>query len=542
MISLSYPPKAKNEPVYSYAPGTEERRRLQRSLQKLKEHKIEIPMVIGGKEVKTGNLKEIRAPHDHSLLLGTYHEGTREHVKMAIENSLAAAERWANTPWEHRASIFLKVASLISGPFRYKINAATMLGQSKNVNQAEIDAACESVDFLNFNAEFMAQIYSEQPQSKEKTWNRLEQRPLEGFIFAVSPFNFTSIALNLAAAPAIMGNVVVWKPSPSQIYSAKVIMDIYRAAGLPDGVINMVFADGAEAADEALSHPEFAGLHFTGSTDVFKSMWTKVGQNINRYRQFPRLVGETGGKDYIVAHSSARAIEVATAISRGAFEYQGQKCSAASRAYVPANLWPEVKCHLLDDLNQIKMGSPEDFSNFMNAVIHEGAFTKLTGYIEKAKKATDASIIAGGNYTKEKGFFIEPTVILTTNPDYETMHTELFGPIMTIYVYPSDEFEQVLDLVDRTSPYGLTGAVFSTDRYAIELASRRLVNTAGNFYINDKPTGAVVGNQPFGGSRGSGTNDKAGSMLNLLRWVSPRTIKECFLPPSEHSYPFLQED
>ena len=542
MISISRPPKGKNEPVLSYAPGTEERKKLQETIVSLKSKQVEIPMIIGGRAVKTNDLKEIRAPHDHSQLLGTYHEGTREHIKQAIENSLEVRERWANTSWEHRASIFMKAASLISGPFRYKINAATMLAQSKNVYQAEIDAACESVDFLNFNVEYMADIYSLQPESLGETWNRLEQRPLEGFVFAVSPFNFTSIAMNLAAAPALMGNVVIWKPSPSQIYSAKVVMDVYRAAGLPDGVINMVFADGAEAADEAMTHPDFAGLHFTGSTDVFKSMWTKLGQNMDKYKQFPRLVGETGGKDYILAHPSARAVEVATAISRGAFEYQGQKCSAASRAYIPSNLWSEVQCHLLDDIGQFKMGSPEDFTNFINAVIHEGAYNKLVSFIDQAKQDPRVKIIAGGNYSKEKGFFIEPTVILTSDPKYLTMYTELFGPIMTIFVYEPDDFEKTMDLIDETSPYALTGAIFSGDRYAIEEASRRLVNTAGNFYINDKPTGAVVGNQPFGGSRASGTNDKAGSMLNLLRWVSPRTIKECFLPPSDHSYPFLKED
>ncbi len=541
MISISKPPKAINEAVRSYAPGTEDRKRLQEALLELKSRHLEIPMIIGGKEIHTKTQKEIRAPHDHQQILGTYHEGDRSHVQAAIVNALEAREKWANTPWEHRAAIFMKAASLISGPFRYKINAATMLAQSKNVFQAEIDAACESIDFLNFNVEYMAEIYSVQPESLELTWNRLEQRPLEGFVFAVSPFNFTSIAMNLAAAPALMGNVVVWKPSPSQVYSAKVVMDIYRAAGLPDGVINMVFADGADAADEALSHPDFAGIHFTGSTEVFKSMWKTVGDNMSTYRSFPRLVGETGGKDYILAHPSARAVEVATAISRGAFEYQGQKCSAASRAYIPANLWPEIQCHLMDDLRQFKMGSPEDFTNFINAVIHEGAYNKLVDYIDRAKNDPRVEVIAGGQYSKDQGFFIEPTVLLTTDPDYETMHTELFGPIMTIYVYEPGQFDQTLELVDRTSPYGLTGAIFSRDRYAIDQASRKLVNTAGNFYINDKPTGAVVGNQPFGGSRASGTNDKAGSMLNLLRWVSPRTIKECFLPPEDHTYPFLQD-
>ena len=542
MISISKPPKAHNEEVKSYGPGTEERRRLEETIIKLKSRTIEIPMIIGGKAVKTNNLEEIRPPHDHSHLLGHYHNGDGSHVSMAIEDSLKAREKWANTPWEQRAAIFMKAASLLSGPFREKINAATMLGQSKNVFQAEIDAACESIDFLNYNVEYMSEIYSVQPESSRYTWNRLEQRPLEGFVYAISPFNFTSISLNLAAAPALMGNVVVWKPSNAQIYSAKIIMDVLRAAGLPDGVINMVFADGAKAAEVALAHPDLAGIHFTGSTGVFQSIWNNIGSNISRYRSFPRIVGETGGKDYVLAHKSARPVEVATAISRGAFEYQGQKCSAASRAYIPDNLWPEIECHLLDDLRQFKMGSPEDFGNFINAVIDEKAFDKLVRYIDKAKQDPDVEVIAGGRYSKEKGFFIEPTVLLTKNPNYITMHEELFGPIMTIYVYESGKFEETMDLVDKTSPYGLTGAVFSTDRYAIELASQKLVNTAGNFYINDKPTGAVVGKQPFGGSRASGTNDKAGSMLNLMRWVSPRTIKECFLPPVDHKYPFLDDE
>ncbi len=496
-------------------------------------------MIIGGKEVKTGQLEEIRAPHDHQTVLAHYYMGTGEHVKMAIDAALVARQKWSETTWEQRASVFLKAASLLSGPFRFKINAATMLGQSKNIHQAEIDAACESIDFLNFNVQFMADIYSIQPENNRYTWNRLEQRPLEGFIYAVSPFNFTSIALNLAAAPALMGNVVVWKPAQTQIYSAKVLMDVFRAAGLPDGVINMVFAPGKEAADVALGHRDLAGIHFTGSTEVFQSLWTQVGNSIKKYKTFPRLVGETGGKDYILAHPSARPIEVATALSRGAFEYQGQKCSAASRAYIPESLWPKVLCHLLEDLRQFKMGSPEDFGNFINAVIDEKAFDKLTGYIGNALKDTTVEIVAGGNFSKATGYFIEPTVILTRDPDYITMHTELFGPVLTIYVYPDNQFNETLDLVDNTSPYALTGAIFATDRYAIDQASKRLVNTAGNFYINDKPTGAVVGRQPFGGSRASGTNDKAGSMLNLLRWVSPRTIKECFLPPVDHSYPFL---
>jgi 1-pyrroline-5-carboxylate dehydrogenase len=539
MISIPEPPKPVNEEVRTYKPGSADRLELVETIRRLKEEKSDIPMFIGGKNVKTGVLEAIRAPHDHKTVLAHFHMGTGEQVKMAISAALSARQKWSETSWEQRASVFLKAASLLSGPFRYKINAATMLGQSKNIHQAEIDAASESIDFLNFNVQFMADIYSIQPENNRYTWNRLEQRPLEGFVYAVSPFNFTSIALNLAAAPALMGNVVVWKPAQTQIYSAKVLMEVFHAAGLPAGVINMVFAPGKEAADVVLSHRDLAGIHFTGSTEVFQSLWTQVGNSIKSYKSFPRLVGETGGKDYILAHPSARPIEIATALSRGAFEYQGQKCSAASRAYIPESLWPKVLCHLLDDLNQFKMGSPEDFGNFINAVIDEKAFDKLISYIDNARNDPSVEVVAGGNYSKETGYFIEPTVILTRDPNYVTMHTELFGPVLTIYIYPDDQFIETLDLVDNTSPYALTGAIFATDRYAIDQASKRLVNTAGNFYINDKPTGAVVGRQPFGGSRASGTNDKAGSMLNLLRWVSPRTIKECFLPPVDHSYPFL---
>lgn len=542
MISISTPPKPVNEEIKSYSPGSPERVLLEAALSELKSVIREIPMIIGGKEIKTGNLEPIHAPHDHQAILAHYHMGTGEHVKLAIEAALTAREQWSQTSWEQRASVFLKAASLLSGPFRYKINASTMLGQSKNIHQAEIDAAAESIDFLNFNVQFMADIYSIQPENNRYTWNRLEQRPLEGFVYAVSPFNFTSIALNLAAAPALMGNVVVWKPAHTQIYSARVLMDVYRAAGLPDGVINMVFAPGKETADTVMAHTELAGIHFTGSTEVFQSIWSEVGKNIRNYKSFPRLVGETGGKDYILAHPSARPLEVATALSRGAFEYQGQKCSAASRAYIPESIWPEVKCHLLDDLRQFKMGSPEDLTNFVNAVIDEKAFDKLSEYIEKARNCPDVEILAGGWCNKEVGYFIEPTVLLTRDPYYETMHTELFGPVLTIFVYPDMDFEKTIDLVNQTSPYALTGAIFGRDRYALDIASKKLVNSAGNFYINDKPTGAVVGRQPFGGSRGSGTNDKAGSMLNLLRWVSPRTIKECFLPPVDHSYPFLREE
>lgn len=535
-------PEAINEPVKSYAPGTPEREELKNTLSEMSSREIEIPMYIGGKEIRTGKTKPIYPPHDRNHLLGHYHQGEESHVEMAIEAALKARESWANMPWRERAAIFLKAAALLAGPYRSKINAATMLGQSKSVYQAEIDASCEFVDFLRYNVQYMTEIFMQQPKSSPDTWNRLEQRPLEGFVFALTPFNFTAIAGNLPTAPAMMGNTVVWKPANAQIYSAKVIMDVLKEAGLPDGVINLVYVSGPAAGKIIFSHPDFAGIHFTGSTEVFRSIWKTIGDNIGKYRTFPRIVGETGGKDFVVAHESAKPAQVATALSRGAFEYQGQKCSAASRAYISAKIWPEVKKLMLDQIESFKMGGPEDFSNFITAVIDEASFDKLSGVIEKVKKDKDAKIIAGGTYDKSKGFFIKPTIILTTNPCYFTMIHELFGPILTIYVFDDNKFEETLDLIDRTSIYGLTGAVFALDRNAVHLATRKLVNAAGNFYINDKPTGAVVGQQPFGGSRASGTNDKAGSILNLFRWVSPRTIKESFLPAEDYKYPHLADD
>lgn len=527
------------EPVKSYAPGTPEREALQAEYNRLKNTTLDIPMYIGSEEVRTGDLASMNPPHDHAHVLGHYHKGNASHAKAAIENALAAREAWANTSWEHRASIFLKCAELLAGPFRMRMNAATMLAQSKNAFQAEIDAACELIDFFRFNAYYMMQVYKEQPESAPGIWNRLEHRGLEGFIYAITPFNFTSIAANLCAAPAMMGNVVVWKPSDAQVYSAQVIVDLFKAAGLPDGVVNVVYGDPVEISNEVFASPDFAGLHFTGSTFVFKELWKQIGNNIHNYKTYPKIVGETGGKDFIIAHESANAAEVATAITRGAFEFQGQKCSAASRAYVPNTLWNDVKAVLEQQHAEITIGSPEDFSNFVNAVIHEGSFDKITSYIDKAKAADDAEIILGGGYDKSKGYFIEPTVIVTSNPMFDTMHTELFGPVITIYVYDANDFDGALELVNNTSEYALTGALFATDRYVIESASKALENCAGNFYINDKPTGAVVSQQPFGGARSSGTNDKAGSILNLLRWVSPRTIKETFVPAQDYKYPFL---
>ncbi|MDH5399347.1 MAG: L-glutamate gamma-semialdehyde dehydrogenase [Cyclobacteriaceae bacterium] len=532
-------PKPWNEPVLSYAPGTKERADLQSALKEAKSTLADIPMYIGGDEVRTGNKIAIHPPHEIACTLGHYHYGDKGHVEQAINAALGAKTAWANLAWEHRASIFLKAAELIAGPYRQKINAATMLCQSKNPFQAEIDAACEFIDFLRFNVFYMTNIYKEQPESAPGIWNRLEYRPLEGFVFAITPFNFTSIAGNLPSAPALMGNTVVWKPAPTQIYSAKVIMDVFKAAGLPDGVINLVYTDGPDAGDVVFSHPDFAGLHFTGSTAVFQHLWKTIGENIGKYKTYPRIVGETGGKDFIMAHHSADAKALATAITRGSFEFQGQKCSAASRAYVPASLWEEVKGYLLEDLATIKMGNPEDFSNFFNAVIDEKAFDKIAHFIELARKDEMNEIIAGGKYDKTKGYFIEPTVVLTRDPQSVTMCEEIFGPVMTIYLYNDNNFEETLELVNQTSPYALTGAIISQDRYAIELATKKLDQAAGNFYINDKPTGAVVGQQPFGGARASGTNDKAGSVLNLLRWVSPRNIKETFVPPEDYRYPFL---
>jgi 1-pyrroline-5-carboxylate dehydrogenase len=535
-------PAPKNEPVLNYAPGSSEKYAVKEALKIARSQEIDVPMYIGSKEVRTGRRIKMTAPHDHQFILGYFHEGDASHVEEAIDAALAAKNDWANLGWEQRAAIFLKAADLLAGPFRAKINAATMLGQSKNIYQAEIDAACEYIDFLRFNAAYMEEIYSQQPSSAPGIWNRIEYRSLEGFVFAVTPFNFTSIAGNLCTAPALMGNTIVWKPAYTQIYSAQVLMQVFKEAGLPAGVINLIYVDGPVAGEIIFKHPDFAGLHFTGSTGVFKQLWKSIGQNIDRYKSYPRIVGETGGKDFIVAHHTASAPEVATAILRGAFEYQGQKCSAASRVYLPDNLWPSIKKKLLRDLDSMKMGSPEDFTNFVNAVIDQRSFAKITAYIDRAAASTDAEIIAGGNYDGSSGYFVAPTVILTRNPKYATMCEEIFGPVVTIYVYPQDDFEATLLMVDQTSPYALTGAIFSKDRYAIDRASELLKHAAGNFYINDKPTGAVVGQQPFGGARGSGTNDKAGAQMNLLRWVSARTIKETFIPATEYGYPFLEEE
>ena len=532
-------PSAKNETVLSYAPGSEERKNILNTYKKMYGSSVEVPMYINGEYVKTGKTHTMSPPHDHKHVVGEYHIADKSHVEFAINTALNAKEKWSELAWEQRAAIFLKAAELIAGPYRSKINAATMIAQSKTVHQAEIDAACEFIDFLRFNVEFMTKIYSDQPKSTSDTWNRIEYRPLEGFTYAITPFNFTAIAGNLPACMALMGNVVVWKPSDSQIYSAKIILEIFEEAGVPPGVINAVFGDPVMITETILSNPKFSGLHFTGSTFVFKELWKKIGVNIHNYNTYPRIVGETGGKDFIIAHKSANPKQVATGIIRGAFEFQGQKCSAASRAYLPKSMWKEIETLIAKDLNSIKMGSPEDLSNFVTAVIHEGSFDKIVGYIENAKNNKDVEIIFGGKYDKTIGYFIEPTVLLTTNPNYETMHTELFGPVITIYLYEDKEYEKTLSLVNKTSDYALTGAVFSGDRYAIEIATKILKDCAGNFYINDKPTGAVVGQQPFGGARASGTNDKAGSALNLLRWVSPRLIKETFISPENYKYPFL---
>ena len=534
-------PKAVNEPVKSYAPNSPEKAAVLAAYKKMWNETIDVPMFIGSEQIRTGNTRTMSAPHDHQHIVGTYHLAEKSHIEKAIASALEARKAWANMPWEQRAAIFLKAAELIAGPYRARINAATMIAQSKTIFQAEIDASCELIDFLRYNVEFMTQIYNDQPKSVSDVWNRVEYRPLEGFVYAITPFNFTAIAANLPASAALMGNTVVWKPSDSQVFSAKIIIDVFKEAGVPDGVINVVFGDPVMITDTVLASPDFAGVHYTGSTFVFKEIWKKIGANIHSYKTYPRIVGETGGKDFVVAHPSANVKQVVTGITRGAFEFQGQKCSAASRAYIPQSLWPAVKEQLIIDVNSMKMGSPEDFSNFITAVIHEGSFDKLASYIDQAKKDSDAEIILGGNYDKSKGYFIEPTVIVTTNPKYTTMETELFGPVITIYVYEDAQWKETLALVDGTSEYALTGAIFSQDRYAIVEATHALQNAAGNFYINDKPTGAVVGMQPFGGARASGTNDKAGSMQNLLRWVSPRTIKETFVTPEDYRYPFLGE-
>lgn len=531
-----------NEPVKSYAPNSPEKKELKAMLAQMKSEVVDIPMYIGSERIYTEQKVRITPPYEHQHTLGYFNMGDSLHVEQAVRAAMGAKHAWANLSWEHRASIFLKAADLIATKYRAKMNAATMLGQSKNAYQAEIDAACELIDFLRFNVYFMTEIYSQQVVSSAGIWNRLEQRPLEGFVFAVTPFNFTAIGGNLPAAPALMGNTVIWKPAFTQIYSAQVFMEIMVEAGLPDGVINLIYTEGPDAGEVIFNHPDFAGLHFTGSTGVFQNLWKTIGNNIHKYKSYPRIVGETGGKDFVIAHKSADAKALATALVRGAFEYQGQKCSAASRAYIPANLWEEVKKYMVEDLKSIKMGSPEDFRNFVNAVIDERAFDKITKYIDEAKKARGVELIAGGNYDKSVGYFIEPTVLRVDDNQYVTMCEEIFGPVLTVYVYQPELFEEVLEMADMTSPYALTGSIFSQDRYAIDLASKKLINSAGNFYINDKPTGAVVGQQPFGGARGSGTNDKAGAMYNLLRWVSTRTIKETFTPPTDYRYPFLGEE
>lgn len=535
-------PKIVNEPVLNYGPNSIERHALQEAIKHARNKTSDIPMYISGKEVRTNNKEAIHPPHDLKHLLGHYHKGDASHVKSAIDAALQAKEQWSSMPWEHRASILLKAADLLSGPYRYKIVAATMLCQSKNVFQAEVDSACELIDFLRFNVQYMTEIYNQQTESAKGMWNKIEQRPLEGFVFALTPFNFTAIAGNLPTAPALMGNTVVWKPSTTQIYSAQIIMELLQEAGLPAGVINLIYVPGSVAGDIIFKHPDFAGIHYTGSTEVFQDIWKTIGNNIHKYKSYPRIVGETGGKDFIIAHSSANVDVLATAIARGAFEFQGQKCSAASRAYIPSNLWEKVRNKIIKDASSFKVGPTENFENFINAVIDEKSFNKITGYIDNAKKDKNVEIIIGGNYDKSKGYFIEPTVILTKDPKYVTMCDELFGPVITIYVYDEKKFEETLELVDNTSIYALTGAIIAQDRSAIVLATKKLTNAAGNFYINDKPTGAVVGQQPFGGARRSGTNDKAGSMINLLRWVSPRTIKETFDPPKDYRYPFLLPD
>jgi len=532
-------PIAVNEPIKGYAPGSTERTKVLDAYKKMYNSTIDVAMYINGEDVKTGNIDTMSPPHDHQHIVGTYHKAEKKNITTAISGALEARNTWANLPWEQRAAIFLRAAELIAGPYRAKINAATMVAQSKTIHQAEIDAACELIDFLRFNVQFMTEIYAEQPESTSDAWNRLEYRPLEGFIYAITPFNFTAIAGNLPASAALMGNVVIWKPSDSQVFSAKIVLDVFKEAGVPPGVIQMVMGDPVMITDTILASPDFSGIHFTGSTNVFKNIWQKIGTNIHNYKTYPRIVGETGGKDFIVAHKTSNPKQVATAIARGAFEFQGQKCSAASRCYVSKSIWNDVKNNLINDVNSFKMGSPEDMSNFITAVIHEGSFDKLASYIDQAKSDDNAEIIVGGNYDKSKGYFIEPTVILTKDPKYTTMCTELFGPVVTIFVFEDDHWEETLQLVDKTSEYALTGAVFSEDRYALELGVKILQNAAGNFYINDKPTGAVVGQQPFGGARASGTNDKAGSKLNLYRWISPRMIKETFVTPSNYRYPFL---
>ena len=535
-------PKAINEPVKSYAPNSIERKLVLEQYKNMYNSYTKVPMYIDGMDVQSKNSKPINPPHDHKKVVGEYYLAEKKHVKDAIESSLNAKANWESMSWENRSAIFLRAAELIAGPYRHIINAATMIGQSKTVHQAEIDAACELIDFLRFNVEYVTQMYENQPDSDSDAWNRVEYRPLEGFVYAVTPFNFTAIAANLPACMAMLGNVVVWKPSDSQIYSTKVIIDIFKEAGLPDGVINAVFGDAEMITEIVMDNSNFAGIHFTGSTNVFKTFWKKIGLNIEKYKTYPKIVGETGGKDFIVAHKSANYKEVATAIVRGAFEFQGQKCSAASRAYISKTIWKDVEKFLIKELKTISIGSPENLENFVTSVIHEASFDKIVNYIENAKKDSNCKIIAGGNADKSVGYFVDPTVILTNDPKYVTMREEIFGPVITIYLFDDDKFEETLSLVDQTSEYALTGAILAKDRNVIERATKTLKHSAGNFYVNDKPTGAVVGRQPFGGARGSGTNDKAGSMLNLLRWVSPRLIKETFVTPKDYRYPFLDKD
>lgn len=539
--SFAQIPQAVNEEVKSYAPGSPERAQLLDAYKKMFNEVTEVPQYIGSEEIFSGNKKEIRPPHDHQKVVGYFHEGTQDDVKKAIDTALAAKEAWVAMPWEDRAAIFLKAADLIAGPYRAKLNAATMIGQSKNAMQAEIDSACELIDFLRFNVQYMTEIYADQPISSPGIWNRVDYRPLEGFTFAITPFNFTAIAGNLPSCMALMGNVVVWKPSDKQTLAAKVTMEVFKKAGLPDGVINMILTDGAETAKTVLEHKDFAGLHFTGSTKVFNTLWKQIGDNINNYRTYPRIVGETGGKDFVMVHKSACPTEVAVGLVRGAFEYQGQKCSAASRAYIPSNLWNEVEKQMKEMLATVTLGSPEDFSNFMTAVIDKNSFEKSKAYIDRAQASSEAEVVIGGTYDDSVGYFVQPTVIKATNPKYESMVEEIFGPVLSVYVYDENEFEATLKLVDETSAYALTGSIFAKDRAAVELAAKALKNACGNFYINDKPTGAVVGQQPFGGARASGTNDKAGSAMNLLRWTSVQTIKETFVPAKDYKYPFLEK-
>jgi 1-pyrroline-5-carboxylate dehydrogenase len=541
-LAISKVPTPVNEPVKSYAPGSAERASLKATLADLSSQAVEMPLVIDGKDVRTGKLGKAVMPHRHAHVLGEFHQGGAAEVQSAIDAALRAQKDWAALPWEARASVFLKAADLLAGPYRDVLNAATMLGQSKTCHQAEIDSACELIDFFRFNVAFYEQVLREQPQSSPGMWNRLEHRPLEGFVFAVSPFNFTSIAGNLPTAPALCGNTVLWKPASTAVYSAHFLMQLFREAGLPDGVINLVTGSGADIGNPVLAHRNLAGIHFTGSTKVFHQMWRTVGDNIDTYKSYPRLVGETGGKDFIVAHASADPVALTTAIVRGAFEYQGQKCSAASRVYIPSNLWPQVRDALVEQVGNIRMGDVADFSNFMGAVIDGASFRTQKAAIDEAKAASDAEILVGGDCDDSEGWFVRPTIIVTKNPSYRTLCDELFGPVLTVHVYDEAKWLEALDLVDSTSPYALTGAVFAQDRYAIEQGMERLRNAAGNFYINDKPTGAVVGQQPFGGARASGTNDKAGSILNLLRWISPRSIKETFAPARTYGYPFMDAD